>query len=61
MIANAVTEQWYEDKSLPTDVDQLKGTLFYLWRQSRFIDGYPGEEDVPFLQALVRAIAAGGK
>jgi hypothetical protein len=57
-IANAISEQWYEDKSLPTDVDQLKGTLFYLWRQSRFIDGYPGEEDVPFLEALVNAIRA---
>jgi hypothetical protein len=55
-IAHAIIEQWYEDKSLPTDKDQLKGTLFYLWRQSRFIDGFPDDDDVPFLQALVAAI-----
>ena len=55
-IANAIIEQWYEDKTLPTDKDQLKGTLFYIWRQSRFIDGFPDEDDVPFLQALVAAI-----
>lgn len=55
-IANAIIEQWYEDKTLPTDKDQLKGTLFYLWRQSRFIDGFPDRDDVPFLQALVAAI-----
>ena len=55
-IANAIIEQWYEDKTLPTDKDQLKGTLFYLWRQSRFIDGFPDDDDVPFLQALVAAI-----
>ena len=60
-IANAIEEQWYEDKSLPTDVDQLKGALFYMNRKMRFTDGYPGEEDVPFLQALVRAIEAGEK
>jgi hypothetical protein len=55
-IANSIIEQWYEDKTLPTDKDQLKGTLFYLWRQSRFIDGFPDDDDVPFLQALVAAI-----
>ena len=55
-IANAIIEQWYEDKTLPTDKDQLKGTLFYIWRQSRFIDGFPDKDDVPFLQALVAAI-----
>jgi hypothetical protein len=55
-IANAIIEQWYEDKTLPTDKDQLKGTLFYLWRQSRFIDGFPDDDDIPFLQALVAAI-----
>jgi hypothetical protein len=55
-IANAIIEQWYLDKTLPTDKDQLKGTLFYLWRQSRFIDGFPDDDDVPFLQALVAAI-----
>jgi hypothetical protein len=58
-IAHAIEEQWYEDMSLPTDVDQLKGALFFMSRKMRFVDGYPDEEDVPFLQALVRAIEAG--
>jgi hypothetical protein len=60
-IASAIEEQWYEDKSLPTDLDQLKGALFYMGRKAHFTDGYPDKDDVPFLEALVRAIAAGGK
>jgi hypothetical protein len=60
-IASAIEEQWYEDKSLPTDLDQLKGALFYMGRKAHFTDGYPDEEDVPFLEALVRAIAASGR
>jgi|GEM_PF-2227560 len=60
-ISNAIAEQWYEDETLPTEVDQLKGTLFYMSRKAKFIDGFPDEEDVPFLQALVAAIAASEK
>jgi hypothetical protein len=60
-IANAIAKQWYEDKSLPNDVDQLKGALFYESRRAKFIDGFPGEVDVPYLQALVAAIEAGEK
>ncbi len=57
-IASAIAEQWNSDQTLPTDLDQLKGTLLYLSRMSRFVDGYPSEDDVPFLQALVAAIEA---
>ena len=60
-IAHAIEEQWYEDKSLPTDLDQLKGALFFMNRKMHFVDGYPDKDDVPFLEALVRAIAAGEK
>ena len=60
-IAHAIEEQWYEDKSLPTDLDQLKGALFFMNRKMHFVDGYPDKGDVPFLEALVRAIAAGEK
>jgi len=58
-IAHAIEEQWYQDKTFPTDLDQLKGTLFYMSRKRKFVDGYPGKGDVPFLQALVAAIEAG--
>jgi hypothetical protein len=57
-IASAIAEEWNTNRTLPTDLDQLKGTLFYLSRMSRFVDGYPSEDDVPFLQALVAAIEA---
>ena len=60
-IAHAIEEQWYEDKSLSTDLDQLKGALFFMNRKMHFVDGYPDKDDVPFLEALVRAIAAGEK
>jgi len=55
-IAKAVTEHWYETGELPNELDQIKGTLFYVWRSSRFIDGFPDETDVPFLKALADAI-----
>jgi len=60
-ISNAIAEQWYEYKTLPTEVDQLKGALFFMSRKAKFVDGYPAEEDVPFLQALVAAIEASQK
>jgi len=60
-ISNAIAEQWYEDKTLPTEVDQLKGALFFMSRKAKFVDGYPADEDVPFLQALVAAIEASQK
>jgi hypothetical protein len=46
---------------LPTDLDQLKGALFFMNRKMHFVDGYPDKDDVPFLEALVRAIAAAEK
>ena len=55
-IAKAVTEHWYETGELPTELEQLKGTLFYAWRSSRFIDGFPDDGDMPFLKALADAI-----
>lgn len=55
-IAKAVTEHWYERGELPSELDQIKGTLFYAWRSSRFIDGFPDETDIPFLKALADAI-----
>jgi hypothetical protein len=30
-------------------------------RKAKFVDGYPADEDVPFLQALVAAIEASQK
>lgn len=57
-IAKSITEQWYKNGELPNELDQLKGTLFYAWRSSRFIDGYPDDDDIPFLKALADAIDA---
>jgi hypothetical protein len=57
-ITISVTKQWYEDGTLPSDINLIKGTLFLYSRKSHFIDGFPSEEDVPFLQALAAAIDA---
>jgi hypothetical protein len=57
-IAMSVTKQWYEEETLPADLNLIKGTLFLFSRKSHFIDGFPSEEDLPFLRALANAIDA---
>lgn len=54
--ANAVMEQWHKDSRLPESLDALKSALFYEFRRSHFISGYPDESQLPYLQALADAI-----
>lgn len=57
-IANAIAEHWHETGELPTEIDQVKGALFFAWRSARFTDGYPSDSDMPYLKALADAIDA---
>jgi len=59
-LANEVMSDWYAGKKLPTDSSLLKACLFVEIRRSRFIDGYPGESDMPYITAL-HAAAYGGE
>ena len=55
-VARSVVKDWYENGTLPDDLVLLRSSLFFQARSSRFITGYPGEEDMAFLDALVKKI-----
>ena len=56
LFAGEVMKGWYEAGELPDDLNLLRASLFQEARSSRFITGYPGEEDMPYLDALVAKI-----
>ena len=55
-LAGEVMKGWYEAGELPDDLNLLRASLFQEARISRFITGYPGEEDMTYLDALVAKI-----
>lgn len=57
-IANEMVAQWHVDTSLPEDLVLLRSCLFFEARRAHFIDGYPGEADMAYLDALVAEINA---
>ena len=56
LFAGEVMKGWYEAGELPDDLNLLRASLFQEARSSRFITGYPGEEDMPYFDALVAKI-----
>jgi hypothetical protein len=54
--ARELEENWNETTQLPDDLDLLRSCLLIQVRYSRFIEGYPGESDMPYLDALVEKI-----
>ena len=57
-LANQTIKKWRQDKSLPNELKLLRACLFYEARRARFIEGYAGEKDMPYLDALVFKIKA---
>ena len=57
-IANKVSSDWYENQILPEDPQVLRSCLFYEARRSRFVDGFPQESDMGYLDALFEKINA---
>ena len=55
-VANLVKKNWYEQGILPDDLTLLRASLFREARSSRFITGYPAEEDMGYLDTLVNKI-----
>ena len=53
---NEVIEAWNEHHVLPDDLDLLRACLFFAARSSRFIEGFPSEKDMEFLDPLVAKI-----
>ena len=58
-LANGVARKWHLDGGLPHDLKLLRGSLFYEARRARFVEGYPGETDMPYLRALATEIEKG--
>ncbi len=54
--ANAAAQTWVETHTLSDDLDLLRGCLFYEARRSRFIEGYPSEADMAYIDPLVAKI-----
>ena len=55
-LANQAIKGWDGSKTLPDDLIILQSCLFYEARRSRFIEGYPSEENMGYLDALVNKI-----
>jgi hypothetical protein len=55
-VADSVRMNWYEQGVLPDDLILLRASLFREARSSRFITGYPAEEDMGYLDGLVHKI-----
>jgi hypothetical protein len=54
--ARELEKNWHETSRLPDDLQLLRSCLLIQVRYSRFIEGYPGESDMPYLDALVEKI-----
>lgn len=55
-LANKAVRDWNENQVLSDDLILLRSCLFYEARRSRFVEGYPTEDDMAYLDALVEKI-----
>ena len=54
--ASQVGRAWYDHHVLPEDLDLLRACLFFEARSSRFIEGYPDEVAMEYIDPLVAKI-----
>ena len=57
-----IHDQWENSRTFPADLSLLRGILLLQVRSSRFIEGFPSEEDMPYffsLQAKIRELMRG--
>jgi len=55
--ANTVAAEWAVSQRLPESTSDIKSCLFYEFRRSRFVEGYPSLGDMPYLKALREALS----
>jgi hypothetical protein len=55
-IAREVQKTWWEAATLPEELPLLRAVLLIQVRYARFVEGYPSEADMPYLDALVATI-----
>ena len=56
--AHNLEKEWNETGTLPNDLPFLRTCLLVQARMHRFIEGYPSELDMPYLDALVEKICS---
>jgi len=55
-LANQAIKDWVENQFLSDELKLLRSCLFYEARRARFIEGYPSETDMGYIDALVHKI-----
>ena len=55
-LANQAIKNWNEHQVLSNDLKLLRSCLFYEARRARFVEVYPGEAEMGYLDALVLKI-----
>ena len=51
-----IHDAWIETGTFPEDLTLLRGVLLIRVRISRFVEGFPGDEDMPYFDALVAKV-----
>jgi hypothetical protein len=51
-----IHDAWIKSGTLPEDLSLLRGVLLIQVRISRFVEGFPGKEDMPYFDALVAKV-----
>lgn len=64
--ANAALSEWYDSRTLPDDLDELRTCLFFEQRRHRHMDsgfGGPADPNEPYLRAVLEKIreVSGGR
>ena len=51
-IAESISADWHKTGEFPSDIEQIKGALFFEWRRSHHTGQYPEGEDLKYVKAL---------
>ena len=51
-----IHDAWIESGMFPEDLMLLRGLLLIQVRIGRFVEGFPGDEDMPYFDALVAKV-----
>ena len=51
-----IHDAWIESGMFPEDLMLLRGVLLIQVRIGRFVEGFPGDEDMPYFDALVAKV-----
>ena len=51
-----IHEVWTKSGTFPEDLNLLRGVLLIQVRIGRFVEGFPGDEDMPYFDALVAKV-----